>query len=421
MDLRSAFGLHTTPFTREIRTEDHLALPMHQEALDGLARAIEGRMSAALIAPAGTGKTALLRRLVARLPEARYQVRAVKVTDLSKRDLCREIAVACDVQPAGSYPTLVRRLEERFESTLDNEAVRPVVILDEAHELRPDVLTMLRLLTNFHMDSRLVLSLVLSGQPPLGKMLRRDDQEAIARRLVFYATLSHAQRRGDAWLRRAPLHYRRRLVLALRPCRRRRRLRDEPRQPARHRSPRPRGAQRRCARQGVHRLRQPRRRRAQGALAMSTLDAEAAELPVARAADLEIASAEHRWLVRQIWTQQAVGIIGGVPKSCKSCLGLDLAVSVASATPCLGRFAVDDPGTSIVYLAEDALPLVRGRIDGLCAHRRLSIDSLDLLVITTPSLRLDLAADQARLRARSRAPQAQAARARSAREASPPR
>jgi molybdopterin-guanine dinucleotide biosynthesis protein len=46
-------------------------------------------MSAALIAPAGAGKTALLRRLVAELPEARYQVSYVKVTSLSKRDLCR--------------------------------------------------------------------------------------------------------------------------------------------------------------------------------------------------------------------------------------------------------------------------------------------------------------------------------------------
>lgn len=189
IDLRSAFGLHTTPFTREIRTEDQLALPMHKEALDGLLRALDGRMSAALIAPAGTGKTALLRRLVARLPEARYRVRTVKVTGLSKRDLCREIAVACGVVPAGSYPTLARRLDEHFESTLDSDGVRPVLVLDEAHELRPDVLAMLRLLTNFKMDSRLVLSLVLAGQTPLATLLRRDDQEAIARRLVYYATL----------------------------------------------------------------------------------------------------------------------------------------------------------------------------------------------------------------------------------------
>jgi type II secretory pathway predicted ATPase ExeA len=189
MDLKSTFGLHTTPFTRELRLEDQLALPMHQEALDGLARALDGRMSGALIAPAGTGKTALLRRLVDRLPEARYQVRTVKVTGLSKRDLCREIADVCGVPSAGTYPALVRKLTERFETTLDDGGLRPVLVLDEAHELRPDVLSMLRLLTNFKMDSRLVLSIVLSGQPPLGTLLRRDDQEAIARRLVYYATL----------------------------------------------------------------------------------------------------------------------------------------------------------------------------------------------------------------------------------------
>jgi hypothetical protein len=132
---------------------------------------------------------------------------------------------------------------------------------------------------------------------------------------------------------------------------------------------------------------------------MSPSPPAAPELPVARAADLEIASSEHQWLVRQLWTQHAVGIVGGVPKSCKSWLGLDLAVSVASGTPCLDRFAVDDPGTALVYLAEDALPLVRDRIAGLCLHRGLPLASLDLLVITAPSLRLDLAADQARLRA----------------------
>lgn len=132
---------------------------------------------------------------------------------------------------------------------------------------------------------------------------------------------------------------------------------------------------------------------------MSTSTPATTELPVARATDLESSSAEHQWLVRQIWTQQAVGIVGGVPKSCKSWFGLDLAVSVASSTPCLGRFAVDHPGTALVYLAEDALPLVRGRIADLCLHRALSLAALDLLVITAPSLRLDLAADQARLRA----------------------
>jgi general secretion pathway protein A len=82
----------------------------------------------------------------------------------------------------------VRRLQERFDAC-DHDGVRPVLLLDEAHELRPDVLGMLRILTNFDMDSRLVLSVVLAGQPPLAKMLQHPDLEAVARRLTYYARL----------------------------------------------------------------------------------------------------------------------------------------------------------------------------------------------------------------------------------------
>jgi general secretion pathway protein A len=175
-DLRSAFGFHATPFTRELRTAEHLAFPFFDEALDGLKRCVEARHSGALIAPAGTGKTALLRRLMAALPEARYQVRYIKVTDLSKRDLCREIAVACDAPPAGAYSFLVRALQERFEQAIHSEGRRPVILLDEAQDLRRDSFALVRLLTNFEMDS-------------LKTVLGREDQESVARRIHHYASL----------------------------------------------------------------------------------------------------------------------------------------------------------------------------------------------------------------------------------------
>ncbi len=95
------------------------------------------------------------------------------------------------------------------------------------------------------------------------------------------------------------------------------------------------------------------------------------------------------WLVQDLWGAAAVGVLGGPPKACKSWLGLDLAVSVASGTPCLGRFEVPTPGPALVYLAEDALPRVRERVAHLCRHRGLSLSTLDLHVITAPSFRLD--------------------------------
>jgi len=101
-----------------------------------------------------------------------------------------------------------------------------------------------------------------------------------------------------------------------------------------------------------------------------------------------------QWLVQDLWGAGAVGIIGGAPKACKSMLGLDLAVSVASGTACLDRFEVHTPGPVLVYLAEDALPRVRDRVAQLCQHRGLSLHSLNLHVLTSPSLRLDLEPDQ---------------------------
>ncbi len=100
------------------------------------------------------------------------------------------------------------------------------------------------------------------------------------------------------------------------------------------------------------------------------------------------------WLVQQLWGAAAVGVIGGAPKACKSWLGLEMAVAVASGTACLDLFPVDAPGPVVAYLAEDALPAVRERVTQLCQHRGLALDGLDLHVVTAPSLRLDLEHDR---------------------------
>ncbi len=129
------------------------------------------------------------------------------------------------------------------------------------------------------------------------------------------------------------------------------------------------------------------------------MSAEIAEpLPVVYIRDVGTLPDTQRWLCRSLWSRSAVGVLGGPPKSYKTHLALDLAVSVASGTPALGRFAIDDAGTALVYLAEDALPHVRVRIESLCRHRALDIAALPLAVITSSVLRLDTARDQERLR-----------------------
>ena len=120
-------------------------------------------------------------------------------------------------------------------------------------------------------------------------------------------------------------------------------------------------------------------------------------LSVVRAADLDEPDEAGRWMVDSLWPRAAVGIIGGAPKCGKSWLGLDLAVSVSSGTPCLDTFPVAAPGSVLVYMAEDAASVVKERLAGICSHRGLDLAALPIGVITAPSLRLDLPSDQARL------------------------
>jgi len=120
-------------------------------------------------------------------------------------------------------------------------------------------------------------------------------------------------------------------------------------------------------------------------------------LPVVRVGEIESEPGGPRWLVEELWGASAVGVIGGAPKCAKTWLGLDMALSVATGTACLGRYAVPEPGPVLVYLAEDALPVVRERIEGMARYRGLDLARVEVHVITTPVLRLDRGPDRARL------------------------
>jgi hypothetical protein len=120
-------------------------------------------------------------------------------------------------------------------------------------------------------------------------------------------------------------------------------------------------------------------------------------LPFQRASQLSTTGPQTQWLVEGLWAEQAVGILGGEPKSCKSFLALDIALSVASGTACLRQFPVPRAGKVLLFPAEDSLAIVRQRLEGLAGIAQVPFDSLPVEVITAPSLRLDTPTDRQRL------------------------
>jgi hypothetical protein len=101
-----------------------------------------------------------------------------------------------------------------------------------------------------------------------------------------------------------------------------------------------------------------------------------------------------RWLIEDLWADEAVGIVGGEPKCCKSFLALDMAVAVAGGVPCLRRFATAQTGRVLLFAAEDALHVVRQRLAGIASAAGRVLADLDIHVITAPSLWLDVERDR---------------------------
>lgn len=119
--------------------------------------------------------------------------------------------------------------------------------------------------------------------------------------------------------------------------------------------------------------------------------------PTARIDTISPPEPEGRWLVQSLWAVNTVGILAGSPRAGKTWLSLDLAVSIASGTPCLDTFPVERAGPVLLFLAEDAPSSARQRVEGICRHRNLDISGLDLHLITAPALRLPLPADTQKL------------------------
>lgn len=113
-------------------------------------------------------------------------------------------------------------------------------------------------------------------------------------------------------------------------------------------------------------------------------------LPTLPAHRLPATAPDARWLLEELWAYDAVGILGGEPKCCKSLCALSIALAVANGSHCLGGHTVGRSGPVLHFAAEDALHIVRDRLERLALGLGgIDLASLPLHIITAPTVRID--------------------------------
>jgi len=180
------FGLSEAPFSIAPDPRYLYMSARHREALAHLLYGISANGGfVQLTGEVGTGKTTVCRCFLEQLPPD-TDVALILNPRLNEVEL---LASVCD-ELRIAYPHNIRSIKKMVDRInrylLDAHARgrKTVLVIDEAQNLAPDVLELLRLLTNLETASQKLLRLVLVGQPELAEMLARPELRQLAQRVT---------------------------------------------------------------------------------------------------------------------------------------------------------------------------------------------------------------------------------------------
>jgi len=183
----SFFGLNEKPFAI---TPDPRYLYLSERHAEALAHLLYGINEAGgfvqLTGEVGTGKTTIVRSLLAQTPK-NAEIALILNPKMTAPEflltICEELGIGVPDSALGSLKDLVDILSE-YLLRAHAAGHRVVLVVDEAQNLSPDVLEQVRLLTNLETNTQKLLQIILIGQPELRELLARTELRQLAQRIT---------------------------------------------------------------------------------------------------------------------------------------------------------------------------------------------------------------------------------------------
>lgn len=195
--LLALYGLKFNPFTPDLPT-DAIYVPPRIEDFCWRIEQVQVREGgfAMIHGDPGSGKSIALRVLaerLARLPD--ITVGAINHPQSNLADFYRELGdiFGVPLRPHNRWGGF-KALREQWQAHLESTRRRPVLLIDEAQEMAPPVLSELRLMSSARFDSQPLLCVVLAGDARLPEKLRREDLVPLGSRIRTRLATEHASR-----------------------------------------------------------------------------------------------------------------------------------------------------------------------------------------------------------------------------------
>ena len=133
----------------------------------------------------GTGKTFTIRHFLEQLNPGLYKVIYIALTSVTTVDFYRALSISLNLEARGSKAKMFFAIQEYIKKIVTQQKKHLVIAIDEVQLLNSEILTDLKILFNFEMDSKNMATVILIGLPVINHILSRNTHEDLNQRIVM--------------------------------------------------------------------------------------------------------------------------------------------------------------------------------------------------------------------------------------------
>lgn len=177
------YSLTNTPFTRDIPVESLFNSPVIEEVVSRLEFVANRQQFALAIGGCGAGKTTIIRKFQAVLDPHKYKILYVSDSQMTPRNFYKILLEQLGIAAHYYRSDAKRQLHKEIELLKSAHGIKPVVVTDESHLFRREMLEEIRFTLNYVYDSISPMALILVGQYELLDTLKKQPYQAIRQRV----------------------------------------------------------------------------------------------------------------------------------------------------------------------------------------------------------------------------------------------